>query len=381
MSELKLLDDGKEWMRDFENRMQVALWLAYKEARKGGKRKTVDEHRFELNADANLKILRKAILNKEYKPSRSRAHIIHNPVIREIFAACFRDRVVHHLVFETVYPWWDKHLIDDAYSCRINKGTKYGIERLDYHIRSASHNYARKVYVLKLDIQGYFMSLPRDRLYERAIWGLRRQFAGREDSEEFELMKFLWHEIIFDDPTHGARKVGDLEAWRRLPASKSLFKQLAGTGIVIGNLTSQLLSNIYLDQLDRFIVYTLGYKHYGRYVDDFYVVVTEEQLPQLKKDIKAIEAYLRTLRLTLHPRKRMLQESSKGTPFLGATIYHNHIIPGKRMMKNAEWAFREVEMGIRDERTVISYMGHMKYMDGKQVLRMCFEAVGWDYIM
>ena len=379
--EVKLSGDEKEWMRSFEHRLQVALWMAYKEARKGGKRKTADEHRFELNADRNLKILRKALLSKEYKPSRSMAHIIHNPVIREIFAACFWDRVAHHLVFATVYPWWDRHLIDDAYSCRLGKGTKYGIERLDYHIRSASHNYARKVWVLKLDIQGYFMSLPRKRLYERAMWGLKQQFKGREDSKEFELMRFLWHEIIYDDPTHGAKKVGNLNAWRELPASKSLFGQPAGVGIVIGNLTSQLLSNIYLDQLDRFIVYTLGYKHYGRYVDDFYIVVTEDQLPQLKRDVKAIEAYLKTLGLTLHPRKRVLQESSKGVSFLGATVYHNHIIPGKRMMKNAKQAFHEVEMGMRGVETVTSYMGHAKYMNSREMLKKCFDAVGWEYLV
>lgn len=376
---LKASKEAIEWMRDFENRLQISLFVAYMDARKGGKRRTADEHRFELNADANLKILRKAILNKTYLPSRSRAHIIHNPVIREIFAASFIDRVVHHLLFGSVYEWWDRHLIDDAYSCRLGKGTKYGIERLDYHIRSASKNYKEKVWVLKLDIQGYFMSLPRKKLYERAIWGLERQFNGREDSKEFELLKYLWFVIIFDDPTHGAKKVGDLEGWRRLPASKSLFKQLAGVGIVIGNLTSQLLSNIYLDQLDRFIMYKLGYKHYGRYVDDFYIVVTKDQLPQLKRDIKAIERFLKTLGLTLHPRKRMLQESSKGVPFLGVVVYHNHIVPGKRMMKNAKKAFREVEAGMRGQESVISYMGHMKHMNSKEFLKTCFEAVGWDY--
>ena len=86
----------KEWLRKFENRLLFALYVAYLEARKGGKRGTKDEHRFELNADENLIKLRDDILAKTYRPSRSTAHIIHNPVIREIFAATFRDRVVHH---------------------------------------------------------------------------------------------------------------------------------------------------------------------------------------------------------------------------------------------------------------------------------------------
>ena len=369
----------KEWLRKFENRLLFALYVAYLEARKGGKRGTKDEHRFELNADENLIKLRDDILAKTYRPSRSTAHIIHNPVIREIFAATFRDRVVHHLIFDTVYDWWDKRFIYDSYSCRVGKGTLMGIQRLDYHIRAASENYKKEVYVLKMDIQGYFMSLPRRDLYERAMWGLDRQFVGRRDTKEYELLKFLWYQTIMDDPIHGVRKRGSLKGWTELPDSKSLFKQEPGKGIVIGNLTSQLLSNVYLDMLDRFIVYDLGYKHYGRYVDDFYIVVDETQVAQLKKDIKAIEMFLATKKLTLHPRKRSLRKSAQGVPFLGAVVYNNHIVMGDRLKKNIRIACREVMMGIRDERTVISYMGHTKYMDSAVMLEKLFAEVGWEY--
>ena len=369
----------KEWLRKFENRLLFALYVAYLEARKGGKRGTKDEHRFELNADENLIKLRDDILAKTYRPSRSTAHIIHNPVIREIFAATFRDRVVHHLIFDTVYDWWDKRFIYDSYSCRVGKGTLMGIQRLDYHIRAASENYKKEVYVLKMDIQGYFMSLPRRDLYERAMWGLDRQFVGRRDTKEYELLKFLWYQTIMDDAIHGVRKRGSLKGWTELPDSKSLFKQEPGKGIVIGNLTSQLLSNVYLDMLDRFIVYDLGYKHYGRYVDDFYIVVDETQVAQLKKDIKAIEMFLATKKLTLHPRKRSLRKSAQGVPFLGAVVYNNHIVMGDRLKKNIRIACREVMMGIRDERTVISYMGHTKYMDSAVMLEKLFAEVGWEY--
>ena len=376
---INLEKDQKKWLKEIENRIQLGLYNAYVEARSGGKRKTQDEHKFELNADYNLKVLRKKILDRTYRPGRSRAHIIYNPVIREIFAASFSDRIIHHFIFDFVYDWWDRHFIEDSYSCRIGKGTKYGVERLDYHIRSASQNYKKKVWVLKLDIQGYFMSLPRKKLYERAIWGLEQQFHGKTSSLEFRVLKFLWRVIILDNPTKGAVKVGDLRAWQKIPASKSLFCQAKGIGIVIGNLTSQLLSNIYLDQLDRFVKFRLGYKHYGRYVDDFFIVVTEDQLPQLKKDVLAIERYLKTLGLTLHPKKRFLQESSKGVPFLGAIVYHNHIVPGQRMFKNAKKAFREVQMGMKGEESVVSYMGHAKFMNSENFLKLCFEAVGWDY--
>ena len=379
MKKIEFETGDKEWLRKFENRLLFALYVAYLEARKGGKRSTRDEHQFELNADENLVKLRDDILAKTYRPSRSTAHIIHNPVIREIFAATFRDRVVHHLIFDTVYDWWDNRFIYDSYSCRVGKGTLLGVQRLDYHIRAASENYKKEVYVLKMDIQGYFMSLPRRDLYERAIWGLDRQFEGRQDTKEYELMKFLWYQTIMDDPIHGVKKRGSLDGWKELPDSKSLFKQEPGKGIVIGNLTSQLLSNVYLDMLDRFIVYDLGYKHYGRYVDDFYIVVDEAGVAQLKKDIKAIEMFLATKKLTLHPRKRSLRKSSQGVPFLGAVVYNNHIVMGERLKRNIRIACREVMMGIRDERTVISYMGHTKYMDSAVMLEKLFAEVGWEY--
>ena len=366
--------------RTFKSQLALALYLSYLEARKGGKRRTHDEHDFEINLFANLQYLSNDIISKTYIPLRSTAHIITKPVIREIFAAPFRDRIVHHLLFGSVYHWWDNHFIYDSYSCRLDKGVLFGIQRLDHHIRSASENYKYKVYVCKLDIQGYFMSLPRKELYDRAIWGLNQQFKGRERTREYDILKFLWQRTIMDDPVKGAKKKGDLDAWAYLPTNKSLFNQPAGQGIVIGNLTSQLLSNIYLDLLDHFITLDLGYKHYGRYVDDFFIVVKEDQLGQLKKDIHAIEEYLSFIGLTLHPKKRILKESKYGIPFLGATVYHDHITPGKRLIKNAKRAMQEVVSGARTIDSVPSYLGHFKYFNSYNILKEIFDETGWDYI-
>lgn len=176
---MKLLDDScNEWLMKYENQLLFELYVAYLEARRGGKRSTFDEHKFEVNEYENLINLRDSLLDKTYRPSRGTAHIIHNPVIREIFAASFRDRIIHHWMYDNVCDWWDERFIYDSYSCREGKGTKFGIERLSHHIQSASDNYRKRVWVIKLDIQGYFMSLPRQKLYERAMWGLNRQFKG-----------------------------------------------------------------------------------------------------------------------------------------------------------------------------------------------------------
>ena len=371
--------DRLKWVEaSFANYLQEKLFIAFREAKRG-KRATRDEQRFELNADENLMLLRRDLLDRTYAPSRGTAHIIHRPVMREIFAAPFRDRVVHHYIYDAVYDWWDRRFIYDSYSCREGKGTLMGIRRLDYHIRSVSRNYAEEVYILKLDIRGYFMSSPRKELYGQALWGLERQYAGRLDSSEFRLLKFLWHQIIFDDPVKGVVRKGRLSDWDTLPSNKSLFCQEPGIGIVIGNLTSQLLSNIYLDMLDRFVVYDLGYKHYGRYVDDFYIVVREAELPQLLRDVRAIEVFLKGLKLTLHPHKRMLTTSRRGVPFLGAMVHQGYILPGERMKRNFREACTKVQAGAKDIETLVSYLGHVKHFDKLKFVTNEFERIGLEY--
>lgn len=376
---MKLVNDcNDKWLNKFENRLLFELYVAYIEARKGGKRGTFDEHKFEAHDIENLIALRDTILDCTYRPSRGTAHIIHNPVTREIFAASFRDRVVHHWIYDMIYDWWDTKFIYDSYSCREGKGTKFGIERLERKMQAASDNYRKKVWVIKLDIQGYFMSLNRDKLYRRAMWGLDRQFEGNY-GKRYEVLRFLLAQTIFDDPCRGVKKKGWPDEWQDLPDSKSLFKQPEGFGIVIGNLTSQLLSNIYLDQLDRYVTIDLGWKYYGRYVDDFYIIVTEEELPRVLEDIKRIEAFLARLDLTLHPHKRSIQPAENGVAFIGGVVYPGRKYPSKRLIRNAEIAFNETVAGVRDIESVVSYLGHMKYLSAKKILAELFDRVGWDY--
>ena len=367
-------EEDEEWLRDFDNYFYYLLYTSYLIARKGGKRKTFDEHKFEVNDFLNIYYLKEAILNYLYEPCRGTAHIIFNPVMREIFAAAFRDRVVHHFVVMMIYDWWDRHFIYDSYSCREGKGTKFGYERLQHHIRSVSNNNTEEVYVIMLDLSGYFMSLNRKKVYKVAKEGLDRQFKGNK-GVMYMLLKFCLYKIIMDDPVKGVKKKGWPWDWKDLPDSKSLFKQIAGIGIVIGNLTSQLLSNIFLDKLDRYIKFTLGYKHYGRYVDDFYIVVPKRRLKQAVKDIDAIERYARVLGLKLHPKKRHVYPAKYGVAFLGAVVYPYAVHPGKRLIQNTRKAFYKHAQGARNEVTLISYVGHMKHMKHYRVLtRICKEV-------
>ena len=162
-------------MTDFENFLLEELWRAYEVARKG-KRKTVDEHRFELNEMENITQLRDSIIRRCYIPSRGVTFVVHDPVVREIVAAPFRDRVVHHFLYNVCADWWDRRFIVDSYSCRKNKGVLFGQQRLLNHVRFASNNYTEPAFAVSLDIQSYFLSLCHDKLFDRICWGLDRQF-------------------------------------------------------------------------------------------------------------------------------------------------------------------------------------------------------------
>ena len=217
-------------------------------------------------------------------------------------------------------------------------------------------------------------------MYERICWGLDRQFKDYK-GELYHTVRFLWKKIILDDPIKGVKIRGKKSDWHDLPRTKSLFTQPEGFGIVIGNLTSQLLSNIYLNQLDRYIVHTLGYKHYGRYVDDFYIIVPMVQKEQLIKDISAIEAFLKGLGLVLHPKKRYMQEVKKGVPFIGAVIHTDYMTPTPRVKKRAKQAFEKYATGQTNGNSdsVVSYLGHLCHMDSKKFLKTLFDEFGWDF--
>ena len=368
--------EGTKWLEKYQNQLLFELYIAYLYARKGGKRGTFDEHKFELFQFINLYNLMDTIVKKEFYPSRGVAHIIFNPVIREIFAAAFRDRVVHHWIYNLIYDWWNERFIFDSYSCREEKGTLLGITRLQEQINEVEKRYGETAWIIKLDIQGYFMSIDREILYKLTIKGLDEQFKGHYGCT-YEFAKFCLHEIIFDDPCDGVIKRGWPYDWRLLPDTKSLLKQLPGIGIVIGNLTSQLLSNIYLNVLDRYVTEELGWEYYGRYVDDFYIVVSESLHLKAWADREKIEKFLKKeLRLTLHPDKRSMQPSSKGVAFLGAVVYPGAIHPGKRLKKRTRKAFRDFVNGKASVETIISYVGHMRYMKHYKFLSSICEEVG-----
>ena len=278
--------------------------------------------------------LARQIINGTYAPRPSVCFVVTNPVPREIIAADFSDRIVHHYVFRYLDRWLERELIDDCYSCRKGKGTAYGVDRLEHHIRACSQNYTRECWVLQLDINGYFMNIDRWKLYVMAMElmsriGRRRDGKGRrlDAKPKHRLIERLLATLILHDPLSNCT-VRDREGLLSLlPPSKSLRFSPEGCGLPIGNLTSQMFSNLYMNVFDQWVKRGLRVKHYGRYVDDsYYVSVDRERLLAL---VPKIDDFLqRELGLHLNLAKTKLTEARQGVSFLGV-----HLKPYRRYVK------------------------------------------------
>ena len=365
-------DLQKEIAKKRDNQqLLLDLFRAYFDTRKN-KRTTANALAFEAGYEEKLFNLYEEIINREYKIGQSICFIVDKPVKREIFAADFRDRIVHHLIFNYINPIFEKHFIKDSYSCRIGKGTSQGIKRVDHFIRSASENYQKDCWILKLDIKGYFMAIDRDILYKKIELKLR---AVKNAEFDIDLVLYLVREVVFHMPTKNFHMKGKRGDWIGLPKSKSLFFAENGKGFPIGNLTSQLFGNIYLDELDHLVREKFGVKHYGRYVDDMVFVHSDKKF--LKGVVLKIKDYLqKELGLAVHPKKIYLQHFKKGVCFLGAFVKPYRIYIGKPTKNNfyakaGAWnqiAKRKQGLGGKEETKkfisgVNSYLGLMKHYD------------------
>lgn len=309
-------------MESFEH-LLYQLHLSYLQARKN-KRNTHNQLRFEIYQEDGLMQLAKAIYERKYNPKSCIAFIIHKPVMREIFAADFTDRIIHHLLYRCLYPIIDRKLINDTYSCRVGKGTLYGIKRVTKFIRSCSNNYNKETYILKLDVQAYFMNMQHQVIYDKVLSMLpdeKQNYLGISR----ETILYLLKQTIFNSIQNNCRIKGSRNDWKDLPVSKSLFHYANDTGLPIGNLTSQVFGNVYLNDFDHYVKQELGIKYYGRYVDDMVFVHNDKYY--LTEVIPLLENELDQVGLKIHPNKIVLDTADNGIQFLGQIIkpYRNYV--------------------------------------------------------
>lgn len=354
------------------------LFEAYFECRRN-KRNTANALAFEVDYERHLIDLWQDINAYRYSPGKSIAFIVDKPVRREIFAADFRDRVVHHLLIRKLNPLFEKTFITDSYACRVGKGTHFGVQRIDRFIRRCSQNYTQDCYILKLDIQGFFMSIHKDILWTK----LQAFINAHYHRADKNLLLALCRKIIDNDPTRHCVIKGQTSDWQDLPATKSLFHSPVRRGLPIGNLTSQIFANFYLNSFDHYVKHTLGVQYYGRYVDDFIVVHPEQEF--LRSLVPKLRDFLKTtLALTLHPKKIHLQHFSKGVPFLGTIIKPGRIYIAKQTKGNFYAAIQKHNQVVQTAKpskiernaclsSLNSYLGILKHYKTYR-LRKCMLA-------
>jgi RNA-directed DNA polymerase len=248
-----------------------------------GKRRRSDIAKFSLHLLDNILVLHKELADKTYQHGPYHAFKINDPKPREIHKASVRDRLLHHAIYRVLYPYFDTQFIFDSFSCRRDKGTHRAMNRFREYSRRVSCNHTRTVWVLKCDIRKFFANIDHQILND-----ILRQEIQDEDS------LWLLNEVIASFHTKGK----------------------SGVGLPLGNLTSQLLVNIYMNEFDQFLKRDLQVQYCVRYADDF--LVLHQSRRYLESLLPKISVFLKTrLRLSLHPDKVFIKTLSSGVDFLG----------------------------------------------------------------
>jgi RNA-directed DNA polymerase len=272
------------------------------------KRQSASAQAFEANAERNLCALRAALLDGSYTPGRSTCFVVTRPKVREVWAAAFGDRIVHHLLYNHIAPRFYARFVANSCACIPGRGTLYAAQRLERAVRSITHNWSRPAYYLKMDLANFFVAINKHTL--------RTQIATQV-TEPWWMQ--LAHTILMHDPRTNVQLRGRADLLASVPAHKSLFNAPPDTGLPIGNLSSQFFANVHLDALDQFCKHQLKARHYVRYVDDF--IILHESAQVLNDHLQRIDTWLpQRLGAHLNPRKTILQPIDRGVDFVGHVI-------------------------------------------------------------
>lgn len=298
------------------------LYLAWSEFVKGKKWKK-DVMEFSLHLSENVYSLHRDLEEKVYTHGGYTAFNISDPKPRNIHKATVRDRLLHHAIYRVLYPYFDSRFIHDSYSCRKWKGTHRAINRFRDFGRKVSKNNTRQCWILKCDVRKFFASIDQAVLIEILI-------SHRLDNDTVWLLE----KVI------------------------TSFKTQEGKGLPLGNLTSQLLVNIYMNEFDQYVKHGLKTKHYVRYADDF--IVLSQDRHELLSLLKQIKQFLEDkLKLTLHPDKIHIRTLFSGIDFLGWVHFPHHrvlrTVTKRRMFRNLK--------NNQNKKTIQSYLGLLSHGD------------------
>lgn len=279
----------------------------------------------------NILTLHAELTDKSYRHGGYQSFKINDPKVRDIHKASVRDRLVHHAIYRILYPYFDNKFIFDSYSCRINKGTHRAMNRFKKFALKVSQNNTRTCWVLKCDIKKFFASIDHEVLLE-----ISENFITDKD------ILLLIKQIVESFNTEGK----------------------TSAGLPLGNLTSQLLVNIYMNKLDHFVKRELKVKYYIRYADDF--ILLSENKRQLENILAKISRFLESrLKLALHPDKVYIKTLASGVDFLGWVHFLDHRILRKSTKQRM---FRRIVVNPKNE-SYQSYLGILDHGNASKIER------------
>lgn len=280
----------------------------------------------------NLIALHQELKNKSYTHGSYEHFVVNDPKRRDIHKASVRDRVLHHALYRKLYPFFDTTFIADSYSCRNNKGTHRAINRFEVFTRKVSKNYTKQCFVLKCDIRKFFASIDHTIL-----------FSVLEKRIEDKDIVTLLRNII-----------------------ESFNSCVPDVGLPLGNLTSQLLVNIYMNEFDQHIKHIFKVKYYIRYADDFvFVSRSKSELEEIRQKVE--DFLTTTLKLSLHPNKVFITTMYSGIDFLGWVHFPYHRVVRTTTKKRV---LRRV-----NEKNVSSYLGLLSHGNTKKIQSIVLESL------
>lgn len=282
---------------------------------------------FELYLMQNIVALHEDLATKRYRHSAYEAFNVSDPKPRNIHKASVRDRLLHHAIYRVLYPFFDRTFIADSFSCRFGKGMHKAVERFRAFARKASNNHTKTIWVLKCDIRKFFASID-----QRVLADIIKEYISDAD------ICWLLSEIV-----------------------ESFSSTATGIGLPLGNLTSQLLVNIYMNEFDQYMKHRLKAEYYIRYADDF--VVFSPDRDWLIGLIPQIRIFLTDrLHLHLHPKKISIRTVASGVDYLGWVHFTDHhvlrAVTKRRMIATIHKKKGKTE-------TVQSYLGILGHGNSK----------------
>lgn len=371
------------------------VYTAYKQCRRR-KRHTSNAQRYEVYLLDNLWATVQRLKEHTWKPARSIFFIALKPKAREIHAADFADRVVHHVLVPPLEALFEPIFIHDCYSNRKNKGTHKAVKRLQSFMKSNLDRYG-KAYYLQLDVRNFFNSIHRPLLFKFINHRLGKSVRqGKIQVDQAKEISWCCHILLKHDLAENLLKKGPEWTFDRVPEYKRLTQVGKNYGLPIGNLTSQFFANVYLNELDQYVKHTLKCQCYVRYVDD--MVVVHHDVAQLGYWQQKIEGFLHD-RLKLELKQdTCIEPASAGADFLGYIVRPGYMLVRRRVVGNLLQKLRQFEQAMvhapnnnadscvihleHDQRerlraTLASYLGHFKHANSIRLIQSISQRFSW----